>query len=236
MSYSGTVTCSHCYNRGHNKRGCPEFKQFVKNNPDSWAAQRAIRNAENAKKRRCSYCAKIGHNRRGCSDLKQAVIVESSDSRIYRRNFLKYIKELGLTPGALVVKNNVREYANGGYQTFDRRVYQLVDIAWDHVRHEAKTDEYVNPEVFVFAPVARLMQRGRGSRTTEGYSNHPTANLSTDLKDLDKRSCYMAEWELASPSTSSCAPPSDFVNDISHIEENYKEKTSPDYYDNRYNG
>ena len=27
MSWSGTVTCSHCYTRGHNKRKCPTLTQ-----------------------------------------------------------------------------------------------------------------------------------------------------------------------------------------------------------------
>ena len=45
MSYSGTVQCSHCYRRGHNKSGCPDlikayeeykqkFAKYKKENPD----------------------------------------------------------------------------------------------------------------------------------------------------------------------------------------------------------
>ena len=45
MSYNGTVTCSHCYRRGHNKSGCPDLKKsfeaykqkfakYRKENPD----------------------------------------------------------------------------------------------------------------------------------------------------------------------------------------------------------
>ena len=30
MSYSGTVTCSHCYQRGHNKRKCPSLTEEIK--------------------------------------------------------------------------------------------------------------------------------------------------------------------------------------------------------------
>ena len=29
MSWSGTVTCSHCYNRGHNKRKCPTLTESI---------------------------------------------------------------------------------------------------------------------------------------------------------------------------------------------------------------
>ena len=31
MSWSGTVTCSYCYKRGHNKRKCPELSERIKN-------------------------------------------------------------------------------------------------------------------------------------------------------------------------------------------------------------
>jgi hypothetical protein len=30
MSWSGTVTCSHCYQRGHNKRKCPQLTEQIK--------------------------------------------------------------------------------------------------------------------------------------------------------------------------------------------------------------
>jgi len=34
MSYSGTVTCSHCYQRGHNKRKCPQLTEEIKGRYD----------------------------------------------------------------------------------------------------------------------------------------------------------------------------------------------------------
>jgi hypothetical protein len=30
MSWSGTVTCSYCYKKGHNKRKCPELSERIK--------------------------------------------------------------------------------------------------------------------------------------------------------------------------------------------------------------
>ena len=35
MSYHGTVTCSHCYERGHNMRGCPKLKKEAAADPNS---------------------------------------------------------------------------------------------------------------------------------------------------------------------------------------------------------
>jgi hypothetical protein len=37
MSWSGTVTCSHCYNRGHNKRKCPTLTESILNDYKLWA-------------------------------------------------------------------------------------------------------------------------------------------------------------------------------------------------------
>ena len=37
MSWSGTVTCSHCYNRGHNKRKCPALTESILNDYKLWA-------------------------------------------------------------------------------------------------------------------------------------------------------------------------------------------------------
>ena len=34
MSWSGTVTCSHCYQRGHNKRKCPSLTEEIKGQYD----------------------------------------------------------------------------------------------------------------------------------------------------------------------------------------------------------
>ena len=34
-NYNGSVRCSHCYARGHNKRSCPEYTDFLRNRLDS---------------------------------------------------------------------------------------------------------------------------------------------------------------------------------------------------------
>jgi hypothetical protein len=37
MSWSGTVTCSHCYRQGHNKRKCPTLTESILNDYKLWA-------------------------------------------------------------------------------------------------------------------------------------------------------------------------------------------------------
>ena len=64
MSWNGTVRCSHCYGTGHNKRGCPDIKRSIKNNPDGWYAQQARERKKTPRK--CGWCGETGHNTRTC--------------------------------------------------------------------------------------------------------------------------------------------------------------------------
>ncbi len=45
MSWSGTVTCSYCYERGHNRRSCPKITENVQREYDE--ARQWLANAEN---------------------------------------------------------------------------------------------------------------------------------------------------------------------------------------------
>ena len=83
MSWNGTVRCSWCYEKGHNRRGCPHLKkhwQDILEDPDSSDYQKGRARAYFAKKerlakkaaetRRCGYCGMPGHNRKTCKVLK----------------------------------------------------------------------------------------------------------------------------------------------------------------------
>ena len=76
MSYSGTVYCSYCGKRGHNKRTCGTYRQWLIDHPDSvsakWEKTRRERLKEQRKAtpRRCRYCLETGHNLRSCRILK----------------------------------------------------------------------------------------------------------------------------------------------------------------------
>ena len=36
MAWHGSVTCSHCYNRGHNRRKCPQLTARIKQEYDQY--------------------------------------------------------------------------------------------------------------------------------------------------------------------------------------------------------
>lgn len=99
MSWSGTVTCSWCYEKGHNKRGCPERQGHIAARPDSYEA----RQEADRSPRRCSYCSVAsGHTRRTCQVLKDdrvkvAALLREKRSEISGRLFTQ-----GLGIGSLV--------------------------------------------------------------------------------------------------------------------------------------
>ena len=102
MSWNRTVTCSHCYNSGHNRRSCPSLREYVKENPDSWTARRHKESQAKSKTRQCGYCKESGHNRRKCAallrDKRNAAVVNAD----FCNKVKDYLEETGLGIGALV--------------------------------------------------------------------------------------------------------------------------------------
>ena len=102
MSYNGTVRCSYCYNKGHNRRSCPQLKKYIEENPSSYTAQTFKERKAAGKKRACSYCEKCGHNRKTCRDLKNDVDYYQTLCVEMRREVLEWLHKNGIGAGALV--------------------------------------------------------------------------------------------------------------------------------------
>jgi hypothetical protein len=117
MSWSGTVYCSYCNGKGHNRRSCEGFKQALKdryeraiNIPsqershyDTVAIERwEARQKKNNSPRKCSYCNIQGHNRRGCEELKTHMAHVHKHNVAFKKAFLEHVQSLGLGIGALV--------------------------------------------------------------------------------------------------------------------------------------
>lgn len=100
MSWNRTVTCSHCYDTGHNRTGCPKLKAFIEANPNSYAASK-----ERAKKlrvRKCGYCAQPKHNRTTCQEFSRRRMIAAHRNKRFRSALLEHFKNLGIGVGALV--------------------------------------------------------------------------------------------------------------------------------------
>ena len=162
MSYKRTVTCSHCSTRGHNKSGCPEWKQYIEHRRSSYGDSdwrvadydaKIFRKAAAATRRKCSYCGGQGHNRAGCSKLKAAMESFCGRNAEYRQNVLDALIENGLGPGAMV------KYANSW--SSNALVYMVTGIDWEHIDMADKTHDFVEMK-----HIQNLTNPHRGSAQT----------------------------------------------------------------------
>jgi hypothetical protein len=120
MSWNGTVRCSYCYREEHNSRTCPQHKKeaeaaIAEGSEDSWVV-RTYKLKKQKVKRQCSFCSQFvdlyndsdkeeesyKHNKRTCEHKKNAVASLLKQNTAYRKKVLKYLKKVGLAPGALV--------------------------------------------------------------------------------------------------------------------------------------
>ena len=118
MSYNGTVRCSYCYEKGHNKLGCPERRKKALAEPDSFIGRQWHREQERRKesieRRTCSYCKAPGHNRRGCPSLKEDKKLILARQEEFLKSFSQATSSVGLGPGTLVRVPTGRTYDDGG--------------------------------------------------------------------------------------------------------------------------
>ena len=130
MSWHGTVQCSHCCARGHNRRSCPQRKEYVKQNPDSYEARVMKREQNSFKynssgKRRCSYCENTGHNRATCKAMKVDKIYANKKNRKFLSLVTIAMKKMGLGVGALISKPH--------WDTKEQELFMITKVDWRKV-------------------------------------------------------------------------------------------------------
>jgi len=136
MSWNGTVYCSYCHNKGHNKRSCPTLKEYVERHPDSYAARAYQRDKEAGSKRSCGFCCETGHNRKTCPESKKEYSETLGLNVAFRERVAEYLKEEGLAVGALVTVNN-------GWQTNNEdRLMMVTHIDWDEITFDGISDNW----------------------------------------------------------------------------------------------
>ena len=102
MSWNGTVRCTWCGGKGHNRRSCTDRKGFVERSPDSYEARREATMQSRQATRECSYCHDKGHNRRTCVTLKEDKVLIISRLALSRAAIAKSMVVNGLGIGTLV--------------------------------------------------------------------------------------------------------------------------------------
>lgn len=131
--YRRKVHCRHCGETGHNVNGCAQRKEYIKNNPNSWAAQREKDRLENAKHRKCSYCSEEGHNRKTCVKVMSDMVSVADANTKFRRAFVNMCKDKGLGVGTLVKFKTFTGYEKGEYKTWNDALALLTKINFDSV-------------------------------------------------------------------------------------------------------
>jgi len=160
-NWNGTVRCSHCYGRGHNRSTCPKLTEqiatrferlhaAVKNgtrdeNDHSFTYTReqlAKRTGEDPvtgeKVRRrkdhgrvCSYCKETGHNRRTCTKIQADKDMFMKLSKQARAALLGRLQEHGVGPGALLT---------GEQYSGDMRAYLVTGVHWAGIHAHSYRD------------------------------------------------------------------------------------------------
>ena len=182
MSWNGTVRCSHCYDKGHNKRSCPELKERMEKRKAEaaesgesmdWTTRRYFEKKEGAKVRTCTFCKKKGHNRATCPPLAKAIKEYNKRNKKFRKLALKYMKKNGIGVGALVnVPDNTVYISGHGYVPEVLGV--VTGITWDSIDvstadrrapealHVTTFGEYAGTKLTLSIPVRRALE-GEGN-------------------------------------------------------------------------
>jgi hypothetical protein len=113
MSWNGTVRCSECYKKGHNRNGCPDLKESMQKrieaDPEDWYAKNYFEKKQRRSKRTCGYCKQEGHNRKTCSEAKQDRQRFIDQNQIAREKALDWLKKQGIGVGTLVKRESYYE-------------------------------------------------------------------------------------------------------------------------------
>ena len=154
MSWDGTVRCSHCWEKGHNKRSCPKLKERLSELAEDGDlyAQRKLRESQT---RKCSFCGHSyhkddphKHNASTCGWRKKFEAEVLNEVLAHRFEVEDAMNKIGFTPGALV-SMSVQEWDHeqGNYNVSEKYLL-LKDLNWLTVTPQNVSEfGYVEPIV-----------------------------------------------------------------------------------------
>jgi len=223
MSWNNTVTCSECYQTGHNRAGCPRRKERYQEalaKPEEergYYENSLIREMEAKKnsntKRRCSYCAESGHNRRKCEPLAEHSEHVQRQQTAFRTAFLEHIREIGLNIGCL--------FKGTGDYVSKNALGIVIDINWNEV---SVTNCSSGIQRFVRArPLSKLTH----NRSYDSYSIHRPDHWPIGETFPTKENCWLEtsySGEVVGPSETPIEPPSGWLTDTQPVKEFFKDR------------
>ena len=201
-NWKRTVTCGHCYEKGHNKSSCKALRQTLRDRmardkaaleADKWGndwekrsaqsrlerSSRELHKMENrGKNRKCGYCSDTGHTRRTCQERKDHVEVHTDNTLRFRRELCDKFIAQGLGPGALV-EVDTREWTNeGGSEKMALGVVTSIDFSEIQERHKYDGSQWFssfprNINISLVKPVKSAWS----DKMIESVTEYPNINL-----------------------------------------------------------
>jgi hypothetical protein len=241
MSYNGTVHCNQCYKKGHNRRTCPQLTESYRSRAQEevdegkgkegyWHKEYAkrvgswiggelateLRATRSGGKRRCKYCAKTGHNTRTCVELKDAKSEILTNTKVVRAKIAAALENKGLGIGALITQ---KEYG-------DRKVgYMVTGFELSYVNSESINH---NPDVIQVTAL----------NPSEVASYRRVMRIPLPPIEGVNENSWSQNTELVGPVSEAAVVavlPVGWVDDDSFLEQMFKDRKSPNHYDNQYN-
>tara|TARA_Y100000310_G_scaffold38880_1_gene36372 strand:+ start:1336 stop:2106 length:771 start_codon:yes stop_codon:yes gene_type:complete len=138
------MSCSYCYEYGHNRAGCSKRKERVAKEraagQSNWLTREQDRKdrakelrKQNGHTRRCSWCGETGHNRRGCPGMKAAKAAFASHNSAYRQLLYEDMREQGWGVGALVEVNPEFYDREAGKYVRQPITYLITSVNWSRL-------------------------------------------------------------------------------------------------------
>ena len=234
MSWNGTVHCGYCREKGHNQRGCEEYKNVKKeryeralNTPEgdrSYYDNRTIQDWEAAEQkkstpRKCSYCSEHGHNRRSCEPLKEHMECVLKQERAFRTAFVDHLSDIGLNIGSLILPHD---------QSDDRRNYidnvphLVTKIRWENI---SICEARQSIDRFVIArPVSNLINdRNVTAFNIKAPEHWPTGERWNETSQRWQEEHYGLNVISGTPGIE---PPAGWFEDKSKVKEFFKDRES----------
>jgi hypothetical protein len=153
MSWTGTVTCSHCYQQGHNQRGCGGYKKYLKeslqeakDNDNEYRTSHYERLIKENSSRQCGYCKNSygegdleRHSKATCPKRLENFAKESEECFQQRRRLVARWDDIGFGIGALL---SIRVYCREIYD------YRAVTALVTHIDFTQITNRSVETHTF----------------------------------------------------------------------------------------
>ena len=208
-NYRRTVTCGHCWQKGHNKGSCSERKKDLASNieryekelaednfSEEWYktnTERYLRQSQEdlnkvltkGQNRKCGFCKETGHNRLTCSIRTAQVAYNTALAIALRKGAAARMIDDGFGPGSLV---SVADPRQDRLRAGVLAIVTTVDFANIYPAHKPSKEEYFNGHRGIYYQYVVPMDDRYGSKWTTGTCYIPLKYMNID--DIPEHQWY----------------------------------------------